>query len=531
MSSTERRWSIVGTGWSKGKKNSKDKPLAEGKATHSQHSLSPILSLPCAAKIDFSDIDEVDNNGSNPSEVSYVRIPKTEYEDIKERVFAIENRLSQEFTKVRDSLLIENSPELSKDRSFSGADRVLTEFQRTVEQTEIFESSPTTDRLAKRLSRELKIRRRSVENERVCRSPSARKIGSIRRRSREAVRLSRNNTWHITNSNEAKTPKEEKPEVFFYPKANLKRGRPNTFQSGLPKTPKRSDEHDHLENENWTSGEQFFENIHDENCLPNIEPMTPVMKKKSVSPSSTMKTPMLPPKSIPRRAAGSQFKGTPSSAIRPVNRPHLTATNLFQTPIDPECNGRASIARLRTQNAGQVMAKAKLFDGLGETPVSASSKSAKNHRRMSRKFDLPSNHCKSSENRRQSRKFSVKLDEESSSEQQRTPRRKFLTKSPGCVQKRNRARVATATKYPHKEVLEQMVTDNSNIVTNISSPKPQVPNFKTGFKTYNNSPRRIKTPHRLDNQNMSRRKTPIKVTTPVGLRNSPRFTNRNARHF
>ncbi|KAL5285702.1 ARHGAP11A family protein [Megaselia abdita] len=538
VSSMERRWSIVGTGWSKGKKNSKDKPSTSDLPTPLQPPLSPVLSLPCVAKIDFSDLDEVDSNVSNPSDVSYVRIPKTEYEDIKERVFAIENRLSQEFGKVRDSLLIENSPEIVKDipdHSFSGAERVFTEFQRTIEQTEIFESSPTTDRLAKRLSRELKIRRRSVENERVCRSPSARKIGTIRRRSREMVRLSRNNTWHITNSNEKVVPKvkEEDSGNFFYPKANLKRGRPNTFQSGLPKTPKREDGGDL---ENWTSGEQFFENIHDENCLPNIiEPMTPIRKKKSMSPSSTMKTPMLPPKSIPRRAAGSQFKGTPSSAGRSMNRQqHLTATSLFQTPIDPECNGRASIARLRTQNAGQVMAKAKLFDGMGETPVSTgNSKSAKNNRRMSRKFDLPSNNCKSSESRRQSRKFSVKIDEESSFEQ-RTPRRKLLSKSPGCVQKRTKPNF-TATKYPQREILEQMVTESSNIVTNLSSPRTQVPNIKKGLKTYNNSPRRIKTPHRLETQNMSRRKTPMKVTTPVGLRNSPRnsprFTNRNARHF
>lgn len=523
----ERRWSIVGTGWSKNKR--KDKPSTSEQAIEPQPPLSPVLSLPCVGKIDFSDLDEVDNNVSNPSDVSYVRIPKTEYEDIKERVFAIESRLSQEFCKVRDSLLIEHSPENIEDvpdRSFSGAERVLTEFQRTVEQTEIFESSPTTDRLAKRLSRELQIRRRSIDNERVCRSPSARKIGSIRRRSRETVRLSRNNTWHITNSNEKRIPKDEDSGNFFYPKANLKRGRPNTFKTGLPKTPKRSDEHEHLADENWTSGDQFFDNIQNE----NIDPVTPVMKKRSMSPASTMKTPMLPPKSIPRRAAGSHLKGTPTSAQRATTRQqYMTGTSLFQTPIDPEIHGRASIARLRTQNAGQVMAKAKLFDCMGETPVTTS-KSAKSNRRMSRRFDLPSNsnNSKSTETRRQSRKFSTKIEEES--DQPRTPRRKMLPKSPGCIQKRQKAH-GTPTRFPQKNVLEQMVTETSNIVTNMSSPRPQVPNIKKSLKTYNNSPRRIKTPHRLDNQNMTRRKTPMKVTTPVGLRNSPRFTNRNARHF
>lgn len=293
-------------------------------------------------------------------------------------------------------------------------------------------TSPLTEQLAKHLSRGLKIRS-SAEN-RVFRSPSARKIGSIRRKSQENVRLSRNKSWHL-GSNVASPAKSVRtirksplqaavtlnsPNVEKHiqiPRANLKRGRPNTFQNGLRSTQqptntksfadaepsscivtsseiKDQDFNVDLKNEKWVCADVFFagacktpnknEDTSNLNTTKNSTKMSvtkvkPVRKRlhmntevtpsqnqdthripphaeNKVSVSDTMKTPMLPPRlTIVKKT--------------PAKTPHaLVANRNVFTPLwqeeQHEIAGRASIARLRSQNAGMVMAKAKLFDGL-----------------------------------------------------------------------------------------------------------------------------------------------------------------------
>ena len=113
-------------------------------------------------------------NLSNEIEVQseeYVKIPKSEYEEIKNRVSAIESRISQEFKCITS----ENTEGLT-------VSNVQNIYEKTLEEAGI-ENIANTDQLAKRLSRELKIRR-SAEHK-IIRSPSARKIGSMRRRSQE----------------------------------------------------------------------------------------------------------------------------------------------------------------------------------------------------------------------------------------------------------------------------------------------------------------------------------------------------------
>lgn len=150
-------------------------------------------------------------------ELDYVKISRTEYEEIKNRVSAIEQRISLEL----DHFSHENSAE---QQSSSDSDDVIVKVQTAYEKTlvEAEPLSPTTDQLARRLSKELKIRR-SYE-QKVVRSPSARKIGSLRRRSRELERqnakIQRNQSWHVDH-------------VGAIPRINLKRGRPNTVLTGL----------------------------------------------------------------------------------------------------------------------------------------------------------------------------------------------------------------------------------------------------------------------------------------------------------
>lgn len=384
----------------------------------------------------ISSVDQKPNEKIEPWES---QMSKSEYEEIKGRVAAIETRISKEFTKLQSSLSNNSIDSVDTNDTRNGPERVLEKFERTIEETEMMNTSPLTEQLAKRLSRGLKIR--SGEENRVFRSPSARKIGSIRRKSQENVRLSRNKSWHL-GSNVAspiitksirttrKSPLQSaavtlnSPNVEKHiqiPRANLKRGRPNTFLNGLRSTQqptnakntadskpnactvtnselrdelKEQDFNIDVKNEQWMCADAFFASAcktpnknEDPSNLstlkngtkvsvtkvkparkrlnmsiemtPNNQPShtnTPHVESK-VSANDTMKTPMLPPR-LPI------VKKTPAAKT-----PHALVTNrsVF-TPLwqeeQHEIAGRASIARLRSQNAGMVMAKAKLFDGL-----------------------------------------------------------------------------------------------------------------------------------------------------------------------
>lgn len=114
-------------------------------------------------------------------EEDYVKIPKSEYEDIKNRVSAIETRISQEFKCIYDENNINDD---ENDIITHSVNNVQTAYEKTLEEASI-ENTLTSDYLAKKLSKELKIRR-SGEHK-IIRSPSARKIGSLRRRSQERV--------------------------------------------------------------------------------------------------------------------------------------------------------------------------------------------------------------------------------------------------------------------------------------------------------------------------------------------------------
>lgn len=115
----------------------------------------------------------------NKQSEEYVTIPKSEYEEIKNRVSAIESRLSQEFKCINT----ENN-ENNDDLLLHSVKKVQTAYEKTLEEASI-ENTVTADYLAKKLGKELKIRRSSEHK--IIRSPSARKIGSLKRRSQEKV--------------------------------------------------------------------------------------------------------------------------------------------------------------------------------------------------------------------------------------------------------------------------------------------------------------------------------------------------------
>lgn len=391
----ERRWSVVGPGWNNKKKvHSEYGNMAGGSTVQ----LSPIVSLPIlptsSNQVDldlpiensFSKMKRKSLQFQQANDEDFVRVPKIEYEAIKERVSAIESRISQEFGKVQSEMLLSENADPNNPTNL---ENVFTKYERTLEGTESMNAS-ATDSLVMKMGKELKIR--SAENK-IIRSPSARKIGTMRRRSRENVRLSRNQSWHFGSKQQISTDvvasnDQNQTEHLFYPKMSLKRGRPNSVQSGLRyPSPKESflnglqpsdlkiDENnfaDALENENWTNGEQFFSS--EQMQQPPVTPTRSVRNSVEGTPRfvshlalGEMKTPMLPPKRsvVPR---------TPATIAKASTRGVSQRQSFINKPMSQQVagheplTGRASIARLRSQNAGMVAAKAKLFNGLVSDP-------------------------------------------------------------------------------------------------------------------------------------------------------------------
>lgn len=235
-------------------------------------------------------------------EPDYVKIPKTEYEEIKNRVSAIERRISVELQNAG----VEEDSDNSIDHSVKNVQYV---YEKTLVEAEPL--SPTTDHLARRLSKELKIRRSC--DQKVYRSPSARKIGSLRRRSRELekqnVKLARNKTWHIHSDEKTVVNSPKSSHIFSSPAR-----------------------------------------------LPNV---------------NTERSSVLSQKTTTRAAS---FHGSPLklNATISSNGSWVTAEEFFSHSGESEFsleNSRASLAKLRSQNAGMVMEKAKLFDGLSDVKV------------------------------------------------------------------------------------------------------------------------------------------------------------------
>ena len=136
--------------------------------------------LPAAYTNQYISKDEAWLRGSAMSDLKdsqgeeYVKIPKSEYEEIKNRVSAIETRISQELKCIAN--------ESREGLTAHSANKVQSEYEKTLEEASIG-NTMNADHLAKRLGKELKIRRSSEHK--IIRSPSARKIGVMRRRSQE----------------------------------------------------------------------------------------------------------------------------------------------------------------------------------------------------------------------------------------------------------------------------------------------------------------------------------------------------------
>nr|CAD7586558.1 unnamed protein product [Timema genevievae] len=362
-------------------------------------------------------------------ESEFVRISKSEYEEIKNRVSAIENRISQEFVNMAiDSS--QDDQQTSKgnlvplvNQSRNNANLVQSAYEKTLEESVKLESS-STEQLAKRLGRDLKIRR-SIENK-VIRSPSARKIGTIRRRSRESAKpdkgnsLNRNQTWHIPI-------RPSHPQLLkdtlgqLHSRRSLRRGRPNTILTGLPQlTPQTisqrkqetssiygniSDNSTNLSLTTHISGDYLTKSSFDINSIdsessPFLSSEVPLTRAQARRVSSfngfesltVNREGFLPHNSCCQENisenAVEEMNKTPRNIDSTPQKCHDMQNFLCRSKASVErqaVSGRASVVKIRNQNAGMVLARTRLFDGslvsnTSGSCVSSSEKSAKRNK-------------------------------------------------------------------------------------------------------------------------------------------------------
>lgn len=551
------------------------------------------------------------NENNKKTDESYLKISKSEYEEIKDRVSAIETRISREFTKLQSSLVNDSmdSIDMLETEHLNGPEKVLDKYERALEETEMINSSPSTEQLANRLSRGLKIRRSAEQK--VFRSPSARKIGNIRRRSQENIRLSRNKSWHLGNNC---APKDTLPVVAsmntdeyfmqtittmttagtttvtatampsgrmqssntFYPsKITAKRTQTATVTNQFPSPMKQqqiplddktnnipvdNDQLDaentqasaqttsssstrraldfQLQNEKWVCADIFFDDsmspsnfsspsrrkrtrdrkTSDNECenTPNITPRS----SNSVLISDSIKTPMLPP----RLTSVKKSVATNSVQRIPYPRPSLTKTHL--TPLMQQDyhqqGGRASIARLRSQNAGMVLAKAKLFDELGTD--------LRNNGHAKTAIRKEDHHTNQSS---QLNAIGMRNNAMMENYQTQSPSRKIAPRkqqpngrnSPSGLQRRQNFRHLNYTPIKKSPLAMKTtvlsISDKNATTTAATMESPIIVDTTPHIKR----PLSIKNPRRLVRTPQNKRKavSPLRATTPFKYRNSPRL--------
>lgn len=419
----------------------------------------------------------------------------------------------------------------------NGPEKVENMFNKTSREVEKLEDSErNTDHLARRLSRDLKIRP-SLDHA-IMRSPSARKIGSLRRRRDSATRLSRTQSWHLGQSSPGpmKKPQEDVPKIVtstsFYPKCNLKRTKhfhyaqptarplptlPASTEKVVPEKPLRvkRESTDHFVTplkvaskpaEVWTPATDFFNDAPMEVDKKNDEmffktPNRPkrLSSSRSTSKNEEQKTPMLPPRLTPAK----KFTSTVSTPMSAMNFSAINKS-LMLTPSmhDASNQGRESIIILRNQNAGMVAQKARLFNGMADGGVE---KPAKTPRVLVNKnLELVKG---------------MSDETPSKNSRQRSPRRS--SRSPSGIQKRNHFK-ATSQSPLLRTIREcggsqKAKLLKSDILNEIASPKARDEHRKP--LSQSNTPRSVtprrKTPSR--DSGKKRRQTPSK---------SPRFVRR-----
>lgn len=360
-------------------------------------------------------------------EPDYIRVSKEEYEDIKNRVSAMEKRISIELDTVQSQIKTDNENNINIEVDV--LNDVQTVYQQTLESNQL---SPTTDQLAKRLSRELKIRRSAEQK--IIRSPSARKIGTMRKKSleRSEAKVTRHQSWHLGVRDSSL-------------RVSLKRGKPNTVLTGLPVVEAKEMSKDLMCNvsgsstDTWSTAENFFDTI--------------------------------------------------------------SLTRSENDIINDKSNSRASLAKLRCQNAGMVLAKAKLFDKLKESSDSSNGSINKNLARVGTK--IGSN--RKIDNRLSYRVRSLKYEDRKLGRKSMSPRKRN-----GQLSQKAKLHIAKQYMVDSRSEKENIPIKDCDRINNFTtmSPKCMTPHIKKSLN--------IKTPKRLVRTPVIERSTPLRALKTPG---------------
>ncbi|XP_020289434.1 uncharacterized protein LOC109857501 isoform X2 [Pseudomyrmex gracilis] len=350
----------------------------------------------CLLTPDKTDSDEFDislsNNepaslSSDHGEEDYVKIPKSEYEDIKNRVSAIETCISQEFGCIYNE---------DNDITTHSVNKVQTAYEKTLEEANI-ENTLSSDYLAKRLSKELKIRR-SGEHK-IIRSPSARKIGTLRRRSQEKItskHVRRTASWHISPNFNLQHHIQLDKQINVYPIERELIFSNNYLKEQSYSTDKRSemvsnntrDEVTCLRNQTNTMISRSAERHRiSNNSDSNLSGFKDLHTTNNRAVSSVRRASSFHGKDFVDNSSYFDDKMDDLNKINShqnivLNNDCLQESNIvFESSKEISWNdadkyfksssrtntsapqtGRPSVAKLRAQNAGMVLAKARLFD-------------------------------------------------------------------------------------------------------------------------------------------------------------------------
>ncbi|CAB3249310.1 unnamed protein product [Arctia plantaginis] len=319
----------------------------------------------------FSAHDTIDlSNDMKQSDKDYVRISKQEYEEIKSRVSAIENRLSREFTDVIPRV--------------QPLQQVQDVYEQTLEEVAML-NCPTSDHLARRLSKELKIR--PNEEAKIIRSPSARKIGSIRRRSKENItKIVRHKSWNVSSKSQSSQNTDR-----FYPYMGMNRrertstAKPNSEVQKLQASvgPEWDTSASETSTNNISDSSHKYQLRKRMSFIPDHSTEKPISRiparrslnitinnswDNTASENSMNHTLNSTGKSNNTESAScyQNIRNGSTNIRKPSPQKWRSAAAFFMNKTgeveSTSQTGRPSVNKLRRQNAGAVLAKAKLFE-------------------------------------------------------------------------------------------------------------------------------------------------------------------------
>ncbi|XP_011295969.1 uncharacterized protein LOC105262494 isoform X2 [Musca domestica] len=323
VSSIERRWSIVGSpdeqnlNNAEGSSDEKSKKnQVDNNALKRQSSTEDVMSAPCCQEKYTNKIDYICDN------------------------------FKDHHNEIKDLIQIE----ISLEKSCNDMENIQRKYERILKETQALS-------LQKRdlFIREQKHLRRSCNVD--LRSPSARKIGSIRRRETTMVKQRGGND--IINNNDVSNKNTNS-------KIHLKRSRQSVgpICSFRETTQNYKEREVVIKNSNmWVPGENFFGEVPlNSNTVNNTKQKlyfeysrNDISSKRDLGEIFHVNSSASSPIVIKQKS----IKSASTSKVPFVSRIQMSGT------INNDDSGRASINQLRTHNAGMVIAKAKLFDRLG----------------------------------------------------------------------------------------------------------------------------------------------------------------------